>query len=195
MTVKARIHRPTHQRQLVSSDKYGKYNCTAYAMAMFADAVTLGGCRVKGRQIRAWSDEPVPDPTSPGLNLSQIIVVANKLGIELDNRTGDTWAEAMDLLDGDRRIIAQVSYAELGKARCQGADFGHAILLQARRRRPGGIAGWEILANDPLCTAAKWYQDDLVREAMAKFGDETHVPGAGLRFATSRVVPQIAVVS
>lgn len=188
----AAIYRPRHQRQLVASDKNGSKNCTAYSAAMFVDAVTLGGSKVTGKQVRAWSSEPVPDPGSPGLNIPQVVAVLSRLGVVLDDRTGQPWAAVEAALDQDRRVVAQISYLELGAARCQHGDFGHAMLLQARRKRAGGIPGFEILANDPLCSTAKWYDDTAIHRAMEKFGDETHLPGPGLRWATGRVVPRPA---
>lgn len=187
----AHIYRPRHQRQLIGSDPFGKFNCTAYAAAMFADAVTLGGSRVTGKQVRAWSSEPIPNPSSPGLNIAQVGVVLRRLGITCTDRTGQSWAAVVAALKADRRVIAQVAYGELGPDRCQSGDFGHALLLQLYRDSRPGFTGPVVFANDPLCGAAKWYSAARIHAAMTEFADDTHVPGTGLRFAIGRIVPHL----
>jgi len=62
----------TRYQQLLQGDPYGAFNCTAYAAAWITDAHTAGKTLLTGREVRAHTNEPVPDPNSPGLNLPQV---------------------------------------------------------------------------------------------------------------------------
>jgi hypothetical protein len=150
---------------------------------MYADAISMGAVRITGKQVRAMSNEPTPSPSSPGLNIKQLMAVAKKLHIPLYDRTGLSFDSMIGLIGGGRRALAQVSYLELGQHRCQSGDFGHMILLQA-------INHDEVLGNDPLCSAARWYPIPVVEKAMRKFAQETSQ--SGVRFAVSPIIPKIA---
>lgn len=183
----ARIYRPRHQQQKLKVN--GKlYGCSDTSLAMLVDASTFGGCRVTEGIVRSLSSEPKPDPKSPGLNIRQLVEVARKLHVPFVDKSGETLADMKRYLGENRRIVAQLWYADIG----HGA-FGHAIHIQAWRVRPGGIAGGEFLINDPLKTKEQWMQDDKVLAGMNHFGDMTGVPGKGTRFGVGRVLPFIAV--
>lgn len=194
MTVQARIYRAPHLRQLVSSDPYGKYNCSAVCLARATDAATLGGVKVTGRLVRELSSEPVPDPSSPGLNIGQLVAVSRKLRVPIVDRTGWSWSELVAVLDAvgpGRRVIAQLDYESLGADRCQaGGDFGHAMTLDAYRLRGGRT---EILGSDPLCTSLRWYATSRIRTAMTVFAEASGLTGGRLRWAVTREIPLIAV--
>jgi len=183
------IYRAPHLYQLIASDPYGGKNCTAYALARAINAATLGGLIVSGRQVRALSSEPVPDPASPGLNLAQAVAVSIKLRVPVYNRTGEGWDYVVDVLDQvgpGRRVIAQVDY-RAWQDRCQAnPNILHALTLDALRRRNGRM---EILGSDPLCRSLRWYRAGNVRDAMAAFtgGDPRR-----LSFAVTREIPLIA---
>lgn len=63
---------PRNYQQLHPVGKYGGFNCTAEGAAFRVDAHTRGAIRTTGESVRAHSDEPIPDRTSPGLNLLQV---------------------------------------------------------------------------------------------------------------------------
>ena len=182
----ARIYRPKHiqQKLKVNSKLIG---CSDTSLAVYVDAVTFGGCLVTEAQVRALSSEPIPDPKSPGLNIPQLVAVAKKLHVVLADRSGETLADMRRYLSENRRIVAQLWAADIG-----GPAVGHAIHIQALRARPGGIAGFEFLINDPLKKTAQWIQDDKVFRAMNRFGDMTGVPGKGTRFAVSKKLKYVA---
>ena len=102
------IYKPRFQYQLApGSAPTGGYDCTAYSAAMSIDRATMGGVVVTGRQVRLASDEPYPDPHSPGLNLRQVEAVANRWHVELDNRTGAPWSAVIGMLQNGRGVILQ----------------------------------------------------------------------------------------
>lgn len=194
MTTRALIYRAPHLRQLVSSDPYGKFNCTAVALARATNAATVGGLKISGKEVRALSNEPIPDPRSPGLSIPQIVTVSKKLRVPVIDRTGQTWDDVVRVLDTvgpGRRVIACIDYPAW-QERCQdrNIDFGHALTLDAVRRKDGIM---QVLGSDPLCTALNWYRAGNVRDAMVAWGRKTGLPAGQLRFAVTREIPLIAV--
>lgn len=178
--VVARIYRPTHVQQTRRfQDKL--IGCTETSFTIFADGTTIGGVILSERKVRGLSGEEPPDPASPGLNLFQMDKVAAGLGIEFTNRSlkGDTWSDVIAKLDEDRLVQASVWV---------GVD--HSIVLQARRKRPGPPAGFEILCNDPLDTAEKWVDEDVIHAQMREFRQRNG--GDGLWFAYGRIRPKVA---
>lgn len=63
---------PRAYQQLRHGDPYGSYDCTAWGAAFRVDAHSKGAIKTSGTQVRSHSDEPKPDPESPGLNLGQV---------------------------------------------------------------------------------------------------------------------------
>ena len=155
---------------------------------MLINDTTLGGLYgVTGENVRRYSDEPIPDKGSPGLNLQQIINVArDRYRVNLANRTGYSWNDMMAALSNGARILAQIEYRSLGNFRCQaGGDFGHAIVLV----QPTPNA---IVVSDPLCNAAKGITKAVVRDAMADFAETTGHGRDHLWWAMTRPVPRTA---
>jgi hypothetical protein len=176
-----------HMTQRVPSDPYWAQNCTAYCAAMAINDSVLGGLTgITGRMVRAMSSEPVPDPASPGLNLSQCVQVAKKLRVPLYDKTGQSWTLLRKAVgSGASRAIIQVEYDEIPAAfRCQqSSDFGHAVLAIA-------FDGDRIRVSDPLCDMTKWYPESAIRHAAEYFAQKTGV--SGVRYAVTRVVPKVA---
>lgn len=181
------IYLPTHQHQgPTSGDPTWRVDCSAFCLAMYADAVTLGGVKVDAKWVRLNSGESVPDPKSPGLNIPQLDVVAAKLHIALDDRQGHPWSDLVRAIQGGRRVLAQIDYASLGTARCQpNGDFGHMLLLHYFGSSTGSLR-----ASDPLCSDSKVYSSATIRKAMERFARDSGL-SQGVRFAVSRVVPQV----
>ena len=69
---------PAHYYQLAEPHT-GRYDCTAYVAAWLADFETSGATKLTGRAVRLASTEPIPDPASPGLSLSQVDAAVLKL--------------------------------------------------------------------------------------------------------------------
>jgi hypothetical protein len=172
-----------HMTQRVPGDTYWRVNCMAYAAAMAVNDAVLGGLAgVSGELVRTYSNEPVPDPRSPGLNIGQVIRVArNHYKVNLADRTGQSWDYLMDRLREGRRIILAIEYKPLGSARCQdGGDFAHAMCLV----RDSGTN--TVYASDPLCGTAKNYSENALRAAATALGNEN---GGKLFWAMTRPIP------
>lgn len=58
-------------QQLVYGGPTGPVDCTCWGAAVCCHAHSRGAIRVTGRQVRLASNEAVPDPRSPGLNVQQ----------------------------------------------------------------------------------------------------------------------------
>ncbi len=189
----ARVYRPTHIQQRLRTASGALYGCTDSCGAMMADAVTLGGVKITEAGFRKLSPEPIPDPQSPGLNIPQFIATLAKLRIAAYDKTGETWDDLVRYLDEDRRVMLQLDMYTLND--CGRGRVGHAVFLQAKRRitLPDGRESTRILGNNPMCGGSKWYTRSQLKPAAEKFGDQTGVPGNGIRFAVSRIVPRMAV--
>lgn len=76
--------------QQLDEPKTGPYDCTAYTGAVLLHAHTKGVTTTTGRTVRLRSDEPIPDPDSPGLNYPQIDASIRKIApaVDLDTRSG-----------------------------------------------------------------------------------------------------------
>ena len=173
-----------HMTQRVPSDPYWRVNCTAYCAAMLINDATLGGLyRVTGANVRAYSNEPKPDPASPGLNISQIRNVAQRnFRVTLADRTGNGWSTLMTELHNNRRILLQLDYGSLQEQdKCQsGGNFDHAVVLV----RDTGLN--TILVSDPLCSSAKNMSETALRKAATDFGNKH---GGKLWWAMTRPIP------
>ena len=182
MTTVAAIYRPAHIRQRTRYNGH-LIGCTETSLAMYADAVTFGGLITTETECRALSGEWPPDPSSPGLNLSQIDRVAAKLRIDFTNGSGGTWADVAAYLseDQNRRVIAQIWYAAIG-----GTAIGHALLLQGIRSYQGRP---QLLGNDPMKTVEEWWPPERIQAAMEAFGKRTGMAPGQLRFGYSATLP------
>jgi len=183
----ASVYKPRHQRQLApGTGPTGRYDCTAYSAAMAIDRATLGGTEVSGKQVRLASNEPVPDPDSPGLNLSQIVAVAFRWHVELENRTGAPWSAVTAALREGRGVILQGDADQVGAFNCQKGFAGnHAVYVNH-------ISGdGDLYWQDPLCVAGKEIPEKIARAYAEKFA-RTAGRYPGVLFATTRKTPLIA---
>jgi hypothetical protein len=112
----------------------GGVDCTAHSASTAVDHATCGKRDPGGRAIRLHSSEPVPDPKSPGLNLTQVAsVLRNVYGVNLDIRTGSrkvSWDEYERRRNGGQGAIIQVNYGPIADSRYdagRGFRGGHAM--------------------------------------------------------------------
>jgi hypothetical protein len=184
------VYRPKHQRQITPADRYGGVNCTACSAAMAIDRATLGAVYVTGGTIRARSNEPIPDPKSPGLNLPQVVNVAFKLQSKaepkgadewLENRAGAPWSALMRALREFRGVVLQGDYDQLPPAfSCQKSMKGdHAVYVNH-------VSGdGDLYVMDPLCKSAREVPEAVMRAYAEKFA-RTVGRYPGVLFATTR---------
>lgn len=177
------IYRPRHERQIKPSDPFGRYNCGAVATAIAIDRATLGGCMVNGDDVRAHTNEPIPDPGSPGLNIGQLVWAAAKMGVELQEVRGGTFETLLGRLRQTRGVILSGEGSALGPNTCQPGFVGaHAIFLNNL-----STSGASILVYNPLCPNYRWLPVATVQRYAERFG-QLH---GGLAYAYTRITPNI----
>jgi hypothetical protein len=93
---------PRAYQQLVLGGATRTVDCTAWGAAFRVDAHTKGATKTTGRAVRLHSDEPVPDPNSPGLNLGQ--VDASVIDITNGKVNFDTRAQSRSLSRADTKF-------------------------------------------------------------------------------------------
>lgn len=133
--LKCNDYYPTHQDQLEYQwgGKYGRFNCTPCAAGMAGQAYTCGDLLYTGAQIRAASDEAIPDPDSPGLNLAQVDASLRKLSggrIDLDVRYTYAFASYKKrLIAGEQAVLQGWRQKLVNAGQGYGNTFGknHAI--------------------------------------------------------------------
>jgi hypothetical protein len=120
--------------QLQSGGATGPYDCTAWAARTLIATATCGAKVVSGRTIRLRSSEPIPDMSSPGLNLPQVAAVASRYyGVYMDLQIGSqrvTFAEYERRRKAGQPTIIQVGYAPIAASKYnagRGFRGNHAI--------------------------------------------------------------------
>jgi hypothetical protein len=138
---------PHHAQLGPDGGKYGPFNCTASAAARVLDQGSCGQWKFSGAEVRAASNEPIPDPQSPGLNLDQVDLAAIKLthqAVNLDVRKMYSADRTIArVLAGEPAVIQfnRQSLISLGLGFGAGFAKGHAASMD-------GIGGLHI--DDPL---------------------------------------------
>jgi len=114
--------------------KYGATICTAVSASRVAFEATNGRVRTTGAAIRARTNEPKPDPKSPGLNLPQVVaVLENVHKIQMDVFIGSRalpWTEYEAKRKTGRPSIIQVGYGPIAASMFdagRGFRGGHAM--------------------------------------------------------------------
>jgi len=112
----------------------GPVDCSGHACSTHIDHSTCGAKDPSGRTIRLQTDEPIPDPRSPGLNLSQVARVSGeRYGVYTEVRTGAlrvTWPEYERRRKAGQSCIIQVDYGPIADSKYdagRGFRGGHAI--------------------------------------------------------------------
>ncbi len=183
------IYKPAHQNQIVATDIYGGVNCSAYSCAMSIDRATMGGTLVTGKQVRAASNEPRPDPQSPGLNIPQLVNVAFGWHVEIINRTGAPWSAVMAALNEGRGVILQGDYDQIPPEYSGQTSFkgDHAVYVNHLN-----TADTECWWMDPLNKKGSFYIPIAIARAYAEKLAKAVGRYPGLLFATTRVTPNLA---
>ena len=111
----------------------GAYDCTAYATALVTDADTMGRVKLTGREIRKASNEPVPNPVSPGLNLTQTrdaVVSLTDGAVRLTLEQAVSQAQAQAQVAAGRYAVVQINRGVLvNRGIVRGFAGGHAVSL------------------------------------------------------------------
>lgn len=162
---------PRFQPQLVASDPHGGVNCLAYAGAMAGDFDTCGAVHLTGEQVRQLTNEPRPDPASPGLTLSQVDAALNRYGVDLEVRYRLPWDDFARKVEKGEGAVLQGYYGPIADSRFDaGGGFrgNHGIFVPP---------GWGTM--DPLA--------DGRRSGIYRYSGEPY-PRALLRTFAGRLV-------
>lgn len=178
------IYRPKHQKQINSGDVNGGVNCTPVSTAIAIDRATLGGCMVTGKYIRAHSDEPNPDPGSPGLNIGQVCDVAQDMGVRIIAEHSTTFAKPLARLAENRGIVLAGDYDQMGAFSCQ-ANF---LKLHAIYVNNLNTPKTSLLVYDPLCQKYRYIPIDVIERYAEKYATQA---GGKLWYGYTRVTPNI----
>lgn len=183
------FYRPQGKTQYDGSP-HASANCTPTSFAIAFDHSSLGAVNVTGAQVRSWSNEPVPDPSSPGLHLGQGIDVARiHLGITMTNRSGSAFEDLVAALASGRGAVIQYLYGSLpAMYRAPGETFtgGHASYV-SQLDSTGRLLFYDPLRKDG---APRWVPPAAIKAAMTAWSKKTNM--AGVSFAVTRVVPKVA---
>jgi hypothetical protein len=186
VAVSLTTYQPRFQRQLVISDPYGKFNCSAYSLAMEIDYATTGGLPISGKEIRALSSEPKPDPASPGLNIAQLVEVAKKLRVPIADQTGKPIETLVTYLKQHQACIVQGdSGVFVPKYQENPFDGPHAVLITDIDQGADDLWVWNPLNSSPRLIPL------AVVRAYA-LGLKVPNTAAGIRFAVGRPSPIVA---
>lgn len=148
------------------------------------DRATIGGCVVSGKWVRSHSNEPNPDPNSPGLNIGQVCDVAQAMGVDLRPEHSATFAKPMARLAEGRGIVLAGDYDQMGSFSCQ-ANFTnlHAIFVNNIN-----TPGTKLLVYDPLCHEYRYLPISVIKNYAEKYGAQVN---NGLWYGYTRVTPNI----
>jgi len=180
-------YRPRHLWQGTPTDPYGWKNCAAYSLSMALDRASLGELRLTGEIVRALTDEPIPDPKSPGLNIPQLVAVAKRYALyPIVDRTGRTWAGLLADLRAGRGVILSGDYDQLTGWSCQASFTGdHSIYVNH-------VSGdGDLYTSDPLCMVAREVPAKVIRAYAEKFGRTIDLPPGQLAYAVTRITPSV----
>jgi hypothetical protein len=172
----------------------GPVDCTAWAASRAIAHATCGEKVPTGRTIRRHSDEPIPDPASPGLNLYQVADVAREVfGVYLDVRTGWralSWGEYEARRKGGAAAVLQVSYAPIADSLYdagRGFRGGHA-LFESRHDTLDSLAdGRARNVYDRTAAGVRLYPRGLMRRAAGQLVIGTDARGRPRRVGDGKV--------
>ncbi len=185
------IYKPTHQYQLgPGAGPTGGFDCTAYSAAMAIDRATIGGTEVTGRQVRLSSDEPYPDPHSPGLNIPQVSTVAGKWHVDLISRRGAPWSAVMAMLNEGRGVLIQGDYDQIPAAYSGQLSFKGDHAIFANHLNGDDTEIWWM---DPLNHKGAFYIPVKVVRNYAEKLARTWGIAPGLSVAMTRITPNLAL--
>lgn len=85
------------QNPAISKYVFGWASCAAFAGAEAASYATCGTKHPTGAQVRNLTNEPIPNPSSPGLTIIQVADALAKLGITVTPFTRLAWSAVQSL--------------------------------------------------------------------------------------------------
>ena len=181
--------------QLTSGDRWGSYNCAAYALAKGLEFDTCGVVQRTGADIRSLTDEPIPNPNSPGLHHGQLRDVAAKFGVRLELINGGPWDEVDDALASGHGVLLAVNYREIRGTTFSGqrSFYGnHELFVMPALFTYDSLADGRTSSGTRVFDGPAEYPVSLLRRAAGDFVTRYSSSGAVLaRLGYGRVVAAI----
>lgn len=182
---------PVEQYQQLREPITGRYDCGAYSAAMAAFADSRGRWKLTGRQVRLATDEPVPDPKSPGLNLRQTddaLFLLTKGEVNLDTQWRAPWSRVETNLRAGRWGHLCVTRGPLVDAGFSGGD--------RFRGRHGILIGYDKAESTPILAdpLVPYYQNvtwAALKRAAGAFAPDVGFGAADIAF--TRIVADTPV--
>lgn len=171
--------------QLTSGDRYGSYNCAAYALAKGIEFDTCGRVIVTGARVRQLSSEPIPDPGSPGLHHGQLRDVAAKFGLRLDVLYGAPWDEFEDA-NRQYAVLLAINYRPIQFTSFSGQrtfSGNHELLVLPERFTYDPLCDGRLSNGQRVFRGPAVYPESLLMQAAGAF------PGVGFGRANIAVFP------
>lgn len=164
------LYYPTFRTQRVplTGDPNARLNCGAYTGAMLLDAATEGESRVSGYTFRSRTDEPVPNPSSPGLNVTQVAKALQLLGVKDAKATQEVPWDTVRSLARDHFLGLVIRYGDVPKALRFSQTFtgNHMIAV-------GSLEGdGTVWVGDPLAYHSVRLPLDAYRSAFTILGSQ-----------------------
>ena len=135
------------------------YLCSMESGAMALDFTTGGGVKVWGGTLASHCGKTADQIRAHGTNLVDVARALAYYGQTLDNRTGETWADAEAELNAGRFVVLQGVRLEIPYANRCGRGFTghHAVAVTPER------SGTKRLWGDPLCASWTWIESSYLR--------------------------------
>ena len=174
------------QNPAISGDPDGWDGCQAYAGAMAADFDTCGSVDLTGRQVRLLTDEPHPDPKSPGLNLRQIDDALNRYGVDLEVRYRLPWDDFVRRINKGEGAVLDGATGPLltTKFRSTYGDINHAMFV------PPGWGAMDPAADGHRSYVHRYDGQPYPKDLLRRFAGHlalTYVNGKPIRLGVGYV--------
>lgn len=158
------------QNPAISGYVYGWSSCAAFAGAEAASYSSCGAIHPSGEQVRNATNEPIPNPLSPGLTITQVTDALAKLGVTVTpfNRMG--WSEITAMRGAGHGFSLCVRYSVIRPTRFTGDPnfYGNHQLWY-----PPSGATMDPLADGRRAGIYRYhgevYPDDLMERAAGAF--------------------------
>lgn len=151
-----------------AADPYRGYNCSAYVLAAGMDFDSCGTILTTGRIVRAMSDEPVPDPRSPGLRHEQLAAVALRFGVRLQVFRGVPWRDVMEASDDGYGVALATNYRPVRTSPYSGQPSftgNHEFLLMPGRFTLDPLADGRVSGGKRVFHGPATYPEALLKAA------------------------------
>ena len=144
--------------------------CGPTTVANGANATTGGKVSRTAAQVHALipkADET--DPNTPGWSVVDMVRAAAKLGVPLEDRTGDGWAAVVAAWNAGLTVALQGDSDQFSDATCSGTfDGNHVVLVSPATRLVGLLR--QRWVDDPICKlTGRWEYEYVLHRYASKF--------------------------